>query len=106
MYYRATRVAQSDQEKPVPTIPPISIRQSALLVIDVQKSFAALPERWARRSNPDFESNLTRLIAETYLEYSTCPGLDLHDPQSRAERMVAKPFCEFAVFPLPPEFHT
>jgi nicotinamidase-related amidase len=38
------------------------IERSALLVIDVQDSFRADPERWARRSNPDFERNLTRLV--------------------------------------------
>jgi len=38
------------------------IERSALLVIDVQDSFRADPERWARRSNPDFERNLARLV--------------------------------------------
>ncbi len=37
-------------------------RDSALLVIDVQDSFKVGP-RWARRSNPAFESNVERLIA-------------------------------------------
>ena len=40
---------------------PISMEQSALLVIDVQDSFKAGP-RWARRSTPDFEENVSRLI--------------------------------------------
>lgn len=40
---------------------PVSIRRSALLVIDVQESFVALP-RWARRNNAAFEANLARLI--------------------------------------------
>ncbi len=31
-------------------------------MIDVQESFSAMPERWARRSNQSFEANLTRLI--------------------------------------------
>jgi len=38
------------------------IERSALLVIDVQESFRADPDRWARRSNPAFEANLTRLV--------------------------------------------
>lgn len=38
------------------------IEASALLVIDVQESFRADEARWARRSNPGFEANLTRLI--------------------------------------------
>jgi nicotinamidase-related amidase len=38
------------------------IERSALLVIDVQESFRADPARWARRSNPAFEANLSRLV--------------------------------------------
>jgi nicotinamidase-related amidase len=41
---------------------PPTLRDSALLVIDVQDSFKALPY-WERRSNPAFEANLQRLIA-------------------------------------------
>ena len=37
------------------------IKQSALLVIDAQKSFMAGP-RWRRRNNPQFEENVLRLI--------------------------------------------
>lgn len=40
----------------------VPLAQSALLVIDVQKSFL-LGARWARRSTPRFEENLARLIA-------------------------------------------
>lgn len=36
--------------------------KTALLVIDVQKSFSNDPARWASRNNPAFEANLTRLI--------------------------------------------
>ncbi|HTU69019.1 MAG TPA: isochorismatase family protein [Candidatus Baltobacteraceae bacterium] len=36
--------------------------RNALLVIDIQDSFKALP-RWEHRNNPAFESNVTRLIA-------------------------------------------
>lgn len=35
---------------------------TALLVIDVQKSFSDNAARWATRNNPDFESNVTRLL--------------------------------------------
>jgi nicotinamidase-related amidase len=42
---------------------PRPIHESALLVIDVQESFEAMPERWARRSNPAFEANMTSLLA-------------------------------------------
>jgi len=41
---------------------PISLRSSALLVIDVQDSFKTLPY-WERRSNPAFEANLQSLVA-------------------------------------------
>jgi nicotinamidase-related amidase len=40
---------------------PIPIEQSALLVVDVQDSFK-VGSRWERRSNPQFEGNLDRLI--------------------------------------------
>jgi nicotinamidase-related amidase len=39
----------------------LPIEQSALLVIDAQDSFKVLP-RWARRSSPDFEANVDRLV--------------------------------------------
>lgn len=39
----------------------ISIRESALLVIDAQDSFKAAP-RWERRNNPNFERNVNSLI--------------------------------------------
>ncbi len=40
---------------------PAPIEQSALLVIDIQDSFK-LGSRWERRNNPEFESNVTRLV--------------------------------------------
>jgi len=40
---------------------PAPIEQSALLVIDIQDSFKLGP-RWERRNNPDFESNVDRLL--------------------------------------------
>jgi nicotinamidase-related amidase len=36
---------------------------SVLLVVDVQDSFKANPNRWQRRNNPQFESNLSALIS-------------------------------------------
>ena len=35
---------------------------TALLVIDIQDSFRIDPKRWASRSNPRFEENVTELI--------------------------------------------
>jgi len=40
----------------------LPIEQSALLVIDAQDSFKAMP-RWEPRNNRDFEANVARLIA-------------------------------------------
>jgi nicotinamidase-related amidase len=37
--------------------------KTALLVIDIQDSFKLDPARWAKRSNPRFEENVTKLIA-------------------------------------------
>lgn len=42
----------------------LPIEQSALLVVDIQDSFKVGP-RWERRSNPDFERNVERLL-ESY----------------------------------------
>ncbi len=44
----------------MPTSP--TLRESALLVIDVQDSFKAAP-RWERRNNPSFETHVAELIA-------------------------------------------
>ena len=41
---------------------PTPIERSALLVVDIQDSFKAIPSRWERRSNPKFEENVDRLI--------------------------------------------
>ena len=41
---------------------PTSIERSALLVVDIQDSFKAIPSRWERRNNPRFEENVDRLI--------------------------------------------
>jgi nicotinamidase-related amidase len=39
----------------------VPLSQSALLVIDAQESFRVRP-RWARRANPDFETNVSALV--------------------------------------------
>jgi len=39
------------------------MNKTTLLVIDVQDSFKAVPERWAQRNNPKFEANVSKLIA-------------------------------------------
>jgi nicotinamidase-related amidase len=59
METRATHIANGDGAMATDKQP---IEASALLVIDVQESFRADAARWARRSNPDFERNLTRLV--------------------------------------------
>jgi nicotinamidase-related amidase len=41
---------------------PTPIERSALLVVDIQDSFKAIPSRWERRNNPRFEENVDRLI--------------------------------------------
>jgi nicotinamidase-related amidase len=46
----------------MPNRPQVPIERSALLVIDVQDSFKALPS-WARRSSTTFERNVDRLVA-------------------------------------------
>lgn len=43
------------------TLPGMNSNDTALLVIDVQDSFKVSP-RWARRSTPDFEKNVSALI--------------------------------------------
>ena len=67
---------------------PVSIAESALLVIDAQDSFM-LGERWARRNNKDFEKNVARLV-ELYRHYGLPvifflhtdddPGFERHSP--------------------------
>ena len=41
----------------------MSSMKTALLVIDIQDSFKTDPGRWAKRSNPRFEENVTKLVA-------------------------------------------
>jgi nicotinamidase-related amidase len=45
------------------------MNNTALLVVDIQDSFRFDPARWARRNNPAFEENVTKLIA-TFREAS------------------------------------
>jgi nicotinamidase-related amidase len=75
---------------------PAPIDRSALLVIDIQDSFVALP-RWERRSNPAFESNVNRLI-EAYrgaglpifffLHSDTDPGFETTSPHYRLQSFL------------------
>ncbi len=44
------------------TSPPVPLAESALLVVDVQDSFKAVPGRWAGRNNLRFEDNVARLL--------------------------------------------
>jgi len=65
---------------------------TALLVIDIQDSFKSDPARWASRSNPRFEENVTELI-RTFREASLAviwvlhndsdPGFRPGDPEVR-----------------------
>jgi nicotinamidase-related amidase len=75
----------------MPTQPPVPIEQSALLVVDVQDSFKVGP-RWEQRSNPQFESNLSRLIQAYreadlpvvfFLHNDPDPGFQPGDPEVR-----------------------
>ncbi len=69
----------------------VPIAESALLVIDVQDSFK-LGERWSRRSNMEFEGNITRLIDAYrrnnlpviyFLHSDGDPGFKRDDPEYR-----------------------
>jgi nicotinamidase-related amidase len=76
---------------------PIPIERSALLVVDVQDSFAALP-RCERRSNPAFEANVA-LLVEAYraadlpvfffLHSDADPGFERTSPHYRVMAFVA-----------------
>ena len=66
--------------------------KTALLVIDIQDSFKIDPARWAKRSNPRFEENVTRLIATFrdagepvvfVLHNDSDPGFRPGDPEVR-----------------------
>ena len=74
----------------------VLLAQSALLVIDVQDSFLA-GERWARRSNPDFEQSLSRLIDLYHrhrlqvffvLHHDKDPGFRDNDPEVRLMQFI------------------
>jgi nicotinamidase-related amidase len=66
--------------------------KTALLVIDVQDSFKIDPARWAKRSNQDFEENVTRLVGTFreagepvvwVLHNDSDPGFRPGDPEVR-----------------------
>ena len=66
--------------------------KTALLVIDIQDSFKINPARWAGRSNPRFEENVTQLIARFreagepiifVLHTDSDPGFGRNDPEFR-----------------------
>lgn len=76
----------------MPANPPLPIERSALLVIDVQDSFRADPARWSRRSNPDFEANISRLVSAYrtagqpvifFLHTDSDPGFERDSPHLR-----------------------
>ncbi len=65
---------------------------TALLVIDIQDSFKFSAERWASRSNPAFETNVTELIGAFreaslpvifFLHTDSDPGFGTSDPHFR-----------------------
>lgn len=65
---------------------------TALLVIDIQDSFKYSAERWASRSNPGFEKNVTELIGAFreaslpvifFLHTDPDPGFATTDPHFR-----------------------
>lgn len=65
---------------------------TALLVIDIQDSFRISPARWAGRSTPRFEENVTKLLRlwrETaqpvifFLHNDNDPGFRVGDPEVR-----------------------
>ena len=66
--------------------------KTALLVIDIQDSFKIDPARWAKRSNPRLEENVTRLMATFrdagepvvfVLHNDSDPGFRPGDPEVR-----------------------
>lgn len=72
---------------------------TALLVVDIQDSFKISPARWASRNNPQFEENVTKLIA-TFREASLPiyfilhndkdPGFRVGDPEVRLMEFLDK----------------
>jgi nicotinamidase-related amidase len=68
------------------------MNNTALLVIDIQDSFKRNRERWAQRSNPDFEANVGALLGTWreagaplffVLHTDADPGFGVHDPEFR-----------------------
>lgn len=77
---------------------PTPINRSALLVIDVQESFAVLP-RWSRRNNPAFEANVARLVERYraaalpvifFLHSDSDPGFEAASPHYRLLPFLAR----------------
>src|SRR5215469_3236221 len=73
-----------------------SILNAALLLIDVQETFSALP-RWAQRSNPQFEANITELIRAFraanrpviyFLHSDTDPGWTTDSPHYKLQSFL------------------
>jgi nicotinamidase-related amidase len=73
--------------------------KTALLVIDIQDSFRIDPARWASRSNPKFEENVTNLIAKFreagepilfVLHNDSDPGFRPGDPEVRLMSFLDK----------------
>lgn len=67
----------------------VPIERSALLVVDIQDSFKAIPSRWERRSSPGFEGKVDRLIRAWreaglpvifFLHTDPDPGFDTTSP--------------------------
>jgi nicotinamidase-related amidase len=67
----------------------IPIERSALLVVDIQDSFKAIPSRWERRSSPGFEDKVDHLIRAWrdaslpvifFLHTDPDPGFDTASP--------------------------
>ncbi|MDQ3281896.1 MAG: isochorismatase family protein [Acidobacteriota bacterium] len=70
---------------------------TALLVIDVQDSFKYSPARWAQRNNPEFERNVSDLIAAFreaslpiffILHTDDDPGFRRNDPEVRLMHFI------------------
>lgn len=77
----------------------MQLMKTALLVIDIQDSFKISPARWASRNNPQFEENVTKLIARFreagepvvfVLHNDSDPGFRPGDPEVRLMEFLDK----------------
>lgn len=75
------------------------VMNNALLVVDIQDSFKISPARWASRSTPKFEENVTELIAAFreaerpvifILHNDSDPGFRVGDPEVRLMSFLDK----------------